>query len=139
MKLLLRFFLSLCFVLFGGHSDMHAHTYQGRLSYPPVKIVASSQGTSLGSSQSDPGLTARSAPSQDKKATYEVDASDDEDEDKELASAKRDLASTAAFTSFPYAQTSGHFFRYTQKRLPFCKPVSYFSSDKYIVFRVIRI
>ncbi|HEX8607957.1 MAG TPA: hypothetical protein VF679_04895 [Pedobacter sp.] len=62
-----------------------------------------------------------------------------EDDDEEFVATKKFAELTKYYVTLAYASILIHFYNYLKNRLPFCKHLSYSSSYKYILQRVLRI
>lgn len=139
MKLLIRLFLSFCFLLISGYSQVSAYE-----SGECVVSISSFQNTSvvdepLNGNDSQPLISSElSANEKDNDLIDISDESDEDDEDKELTSYKKDLQ-VGNYFSTSCGHPSGHFFSSIKANAPFCRHFSYTSSSRYIVFRVFRV
>lgn len=139
MKLLIRLFLSFCFLLISGYSQVSA--YDGDQC---VTLASPSKYSDLASlrvfhNASQPVISsALSANEKDNDLIDIADESDEDDEDKELTSYKKDLQLCNYFST-SCGHPSGHFFSSIKANAPFCRHYSYTSSSRYIVFRVFRV
>lgn len=116
MKLVIRFLLLLCFLLFSGDSYLHTHSHlsAGALSFRPA--------------QSGP-----------KKHHSKLKATEVEEEDVDQNSFRKYVDVSNFFTSFYCALTYLDLNRTSNKRLLSGRCFFHSSPDKYIVNRVFRI
>jgi hypothetical protein len=134
MKTAVVFFLSLCFFLLGGSNHVYAGTHQSTISYSTVQKVEKSQQTNL--------VIASQGLSEVKTSTI-GDKKEDfisvEDEDDDLVSVRKSVLPAKYFATLTYASILIYSNAYFKNRLPFCKHLSYTSSYKYILQRVLKI
>ena len=62
-----------------------------------------------------------------------------EEDEEEFVIARKHIELVNYFVTLAYASILVHFYNYLKNRLPFCKHLSYKSSYKYILQRVLRI
>ena len=133
MKLLVRFFLSLCIFLLNGNSQLCAHAHHGFIhpfstpDHVHLDVLRHKFSTVI-----KPVLPHK------KKAKEYICVTDEEEEDNFVPFKKRFEVSNY-FTDVFGAQMSGYFCGYVKKRLLCCQQFSHFLSDTYLRFRAIRI
>ena len=138
MRLLFRIFITLYVFLLSGYGQLDVHADNNAISLSSEKNKEITQ-SHLAVLQNDNTLTFLSVNSLLEKENLKFRATDNEDEEDDLNSFKL-LALHNCFTSVFYGQVPGYFCgRYIKKGFTYSKLFSYFSSNKYIVFRVIRI
>ncbi len=136
MRVIIRFIISLCFLLWGGYT----HAYQQRL-YKTLKqrfersAQASSSGEQDGSARVSKNYPANSG----NNAGDAVEATEIEEEEDESNSFKKRSLGGNGCLSFLDGQAAGDVPDYLNAPLPFCEHFSYYSSNKFIFHRVIRI
>lgn len=137
MKLLIRFFLSLCFLLSCGFSRLYTHTYPERIYTPRSTAERTSQlditNTSPHSRQS---FLSNSTGTENKKD--ELEATTDENEDDKWPAFRKYLESNTLLDLFAHALISATSCRHAKLRLPLDNHYS-ISPYRYIVLRVIRV
>ncbi|ETZ23895.1 hypothetical protein [Pedobacter sp. V48] len=134
MKTAVVFFLSLCFFLLGGSDYVYAGAHDSTSSHSTVqKIEKSHQETLLMANQGLPEV--KSSTIGDKKEDF-ISV---EDEDDDLVSVRKSILPAKYFATLTYASTLIYSNAYFKNRLPFCKHLSYTSSYKYILQRVLKI
>jgi hypothetical protein len=136
MRVVTTFLLSLSFLLVRGHHHLYAHVYHQNTSYSPAKLSEQSKHLYAASGKYNTPTVGQSIPVDDQNGT--IDATEMEDEEDSFSSRKY-VEITNYFLSFFYAQASGSLQPSSRQRLPFCEHLSYQSSFKYIIQRVIRI
>ena len=136
MRVLIRFTISLCFLLWGGYT----HAYQQRL-YSTLKqrfarcVQASSSGE-----QDDQARVSKNYPANTgHNAGDAVEATEIEEEDDESSAFKKRSLGGNGCHSFLDGQAASDVPDYLNAPLPFCEHFSYSSSNKFIFHRVIRI
>lgn len=138
VDLLVKFFLWLCLLLSGAGHQLYAgecftshqpnHNLTGQLTtvHDASRLVYIQEVTSLARKE--------------KATIISVDEDDEDDhEDSESGLVKKCLAPASYFNTFFYASALPHFCNYIKECLSFRKHFSYFSSNIFIVFRVIRL
>jgi hypothetical protein len=134
MKTAVVFFLSLCFFLLGGSNFVYAGAHHSTSSYSTVqKIEKSQQEKLLIANQGLPEV--KNSTIGDKKEDF-ISV---EDEDDDLVSVRKSVLPAKYFATLTYASTLIYSNAYFKNRLPFCKHLSYASSYKYILQRVLKI
>ena len=134
MKPLIRFFLSLSFLLLSGYS--HLQACQSLVGSTLIKVFKSHEHVSLSPLQKKLEFSVKSIRS---RSNDKIETQDTEDEDDEQASLKKHLELRGNLTGLLHTKTPGYLCRPTKQRLPFSAHFPYSSYNRYIVFRVIRI
>lgn len=140
MKLLIRFFLSLCFVLSGGQGDIYAYSHTDHSYHFPVQNLHRSQPEDIGILQNCTCLhihSPRSATITEHEKVTAEDNVEEDDEDNQIPF-KKSLAAAHNITSFLHTSTSAFWDNHTKGYSPF-RHFSYSLLFRYILFRVIRI
>lgn len=132
-RLLINFFLSLCFFLFKGHGHLYADTDQDNLYRSLQQHSESTVQIKVFDTRNQHPLISN-APSSGKKKE-KIKATEVEEE--ESFSARKHLQISHYFCLSSQEPTSNY--SYLKNPLPFCNHFSYSSSDKFIVHRVIRV
>ncbi|PWV49091.1 hypothetical protein C7475_106337 [Chitinophaga sp. S165] len=132
-RLLINFFLSLCFFLLKGHGHLYADTDQDNL-YKSLKLHSENRVQIKVFELPSLQPLISNAPSSGKKKE-KIKATEVEEE--ESFSARKHLQISHYFCLSPQEPPSNY--SYLKNPLPFCNHFSYSSSDKFIVHRVIRV
>lgn len=133
-RLLINFFLSLCFFLLKGHGHLYADTDQGYVYRSMLQHSESTVHIRIPDVRSDHAMisnTPASGPRKEKTKATEV-----EDEEESL-SGRKHLEISNYYHFDPLEPAS--YCNYLKNPLPFCNHFSYLSSEKFIVHRVIRV
>jgi hypothetical protein len=133
-RFLIKVFLSLCFLLLKGYGHLYANTDQHSIYKSLQQLSESSVQVSppnVGYGQ----LRISSAPSSGAKKE-KIKATEVKDEE-ESSSGRKHLQISHYYLLYP--QSPASYYSYHKHPLPFCNHFSYYSSDKFIVHRVIRI
>ena len=139
MRLLFKIFISLYVFLLSGYGQLDAHADNNPLSLTSSKSTENFGYSHSSTLQNDKFCTFLPVNSFAEKENLKFRATDNEDEEDDLSGFKY-LAINNCFTAVFYGQVSGYFCcRYVKKGLTYSNLFSYFSINKYIVFRVIRI
>jgi hypothetical protein len=136
MRVVTTFLLLLSFLLVRGHHHLYAHAYHQNTSYSPVKLLEQSEHLYATCDEDSTTTIGQALPADEQNGA--LDATEMEDEEDSFSSRKY-VEITNYFLSFFYAQASGALQPSSRQRLPFCEHLSYQSSFKYIIQRVIRI
>ncbi len=134
MKVLIRFLLSLSFILLNGYSYSYAFSYESADCNPLIQIkknveeITQERGPVL--------LKAIATPIENDQDSIEVAESKDEEE---KLRAFKSVEVSQYFSSLYDALTSVYFCRYRTNCYTFCPQFSYTSANKYIVLRVLRL
>ncbi|WP_316819135.1 hypothetical protein [Pedobacter nyackensis] len=135
MKAAIVFFFSLCFLLLKGHTDVYAAIHDDSFSYSSAQHVEKKQQTHLETTNQDLPVI-KDASLNSKKDEFV--SLENEDDDDSMFSRKYVLL-TKYFITLAYASVLVCFYNYFKNRLPFCRHLSYSSSYKYILQRVLRL
>jgi hypothetical protein len=132
-RLLINFFLSLCFFLLKGHGHLYADTDQDYLYRSLQQHSESTVQIKVFDISNHHPLISNAPASGKKKEKIKAT----EVEEEESVSARKHLQISHYFCLSSQQPTSKH--SYLKNPLPFCNHFSYSSSDKFIVHRVIRV
>jgi len=139
MKLLVRFFLSLCILLLSSYSQPHAQTHQAGIGYALLKIRGKPVYTGISILQQKSSLVIKPFSSDKKNVDEKIRATDQEEEDH-INSIRKYIEISTLFTTVFYTQIPEFFWQHVKKRLAFCKHFSYFLPfNWYLVLQVIRL
>lgn len=134
MKTAVVFFLSLCFFLLGRLNHVYAGAHYSTSNYSTVqKIEKLQQAKLVIANQGLPEV--KNSTIGDKKEDF-ISV---EDEDDDLVSVRKSVLPAKYFATLNYASILIYSNAYFKNRLPFCKHLSYTSSYKYILQRVLKI
>lgn len=137
MKLLIRFFLSLCFLLSCGFSRLYTHTYPERIY---ILRSAAERTTPLNIADTSPhsrqSFLSNATGTENQKD--ELEATTDENEDDKWSAFRKYLESNTRLDLFAHALISATSCRHAKQRLPLDNNYA-ISAYKYIVLRVIRV
>ncbi|GEM_PF-1016220 len=138
MKLRIRLFIALCFVLLIGSVGLSARTaHQQFLGYETSGNSEEFQNAGVYSALSDISNYTSCHVEKLNDKTYPTD---NETEENELTSSKKWLELNNYFTTVLYTQVPARDYYTIKKRLQLCKPFLFLPScKKFIIFRVIRI
>jgi hypothetical protein len=138
MKLFIRFFLSLCFLL-SGYGNLYTYAHQEYIFNSPVKLLESSDGGSS-FAQHIPEIHYHSSIPEAETAidVLEVTNSEDENDENNFAPVKKLPASLNYFSNLFNRHTRWHLSQNIQNSLHLSKP-SYISAGRYLLLCVIRI
>lgn len=134
MKVAIVFFLSLCFLLLKGHTDVYADIHHNSASYS-TQYIEKKQQTQLENTNrnfpviKDNGLT-------DKREDF-ISLEDEDDDD--FAFSRKYVLLAKYFITLAYASILICFYKHLKNRLPFCRHLSYSSSYKYLLQRSLRL
>lgn len=132
MKAAVVFFLSLCFLLLGRYDHVDAGLYHNRVSHATAQHMKK---TLLTRDTDQTFLLIKNNSLSEKRESF-LNA---EDEAEDYAFSRKYLSLPRYFIALTYASVLIFFYSYSKNRLPFCKHLSYASSYKYILQRVLRI
>lgn len=122
------------------HGRLHISSLLARIGYVQRKLYRKTKSVYTTRPQIQPEQTSKFAKTGIKKGTDKIEITDNDEEDEDVVSLKKDTDAGKYFISPFYAQQpSQHFHRYNKNALPFCKDFSYFSSCRYITMCVMRI
>ena len=140
IKTLIKYLLSLCILLLSGYGHLSAHAYKESTFYAPLKNLQGSAQVSFDFVKNDQTFIIGSSSSGTEKENCIIEATDikeNEEEEYELISFKKHLASSNFFTAIFCALTFGYFYCTFKKILPFWNRLSYITSYRwYVVFQV---
>lgn len=137
MRVLIKFFLSLCFFLIRGDSNLYADTIQHCTYNAPKAYLKYLVPYSLSDVPVSQVVNHTTTPGA-RKEIYKSKATEVQDDD-EIPASKKQLKISNSCTNFFSTCEPASFYPYFKRPLPFCKHFSYSSSNKFIVYRVIRI
>lgn len=136
---LIKFLVSLIILLSGG-GQLNAHTEKDTAPYSSIKSLQEAEHVDLGLEYLKKEYTLKSGVPVTEKQGDKIHATDNEIEEDETSSYKKNLEISKFFTTDSYSQTHEYFCHYTKRRLAIRKRFFYFSSYKwYIIFGVFRI
>lgn len=133
MRAVFVFFLFVSLLLLSSYDDVHAGDNPGRTCYITTH-VEKAQSSKFG--YGNPALSEIKNTSLSEK---KEDLISIEDEDEDMAVARKNVWLTRYFITPAYTSVSAHFNDSVKNRLPFCRHFSYTSSYIYILQRVLRI
>ncbi len=135
MRVLIRFIISLCFLLWGSYSHAHQQRlYDLHQQHIERPVQASSCGEHDGRVR-----ISKNYPSDNSSTGDFPEAKEIEEEDEESESFKKRSSGGHGSISFLDGLTAGNCLPYLNAPLPLCEHFSYHSSNKFILHRVIRI
>jgi len=134
MGTLVRFMLSLFFLFLGGYTSTFASVHHDKISDSIVQHGTKVQQAKIGNLNSDRFIVKNSHLNEKKEDFFSI-----EDEDEDVVFSGTDLLLHKYFITLSYASTSTYSNNYFNVRLPFCRHLSYTSSFKYILQRVLRL
>lgn len=133
MRGVIAFVLFLSFLLLKGNDMAYAGIRQNS-KYSPAQQINKTQPTRLGSA--DPGFPIIKHTSQNEQKEEFVTL---EDENEDLVFNRKYVLLAKYFVTLTYASALICYCQHFKNRLPFCKHLSYTSSYKYILQRVLRL
>lgn len=134
MRVAIVFLLFLCFLLLKGYGDVYAGAHHNRVGYILAgQIYKTQQKKSLIANQGAQ-LMKNSNLNEKKEDLISV-----EDDDEEPVFNRKYVVLVKYFITLAWASVLIHFYSCFKNRLPFCKHLSYASSYKYILQRVLRL
>lgn len=139
---LVRFLLSLAFILLCGYSNLYASHMDGYTHMPPVREQLARNHLTTIHTKHHPTVKDHSAVREKNRSKINLTEDEDDDEDDEPSAPEKYHRNNTCLPSFFYTRTSGNLCYYLQKpknRFLFSKHFSYCSSYRYILFQVIRI
>lgn len=135
MKVVLLFFLYSFFLLSGVYQHAYASGHDARISsYSPAQHVAKAEVAKFGRVNQIFPMIKDNSLNERREDLISV-----EDEDDDFMSSRKYVLLVRYFFTLAYASVLIYFYNYIKSRLPFCKHLSYASSYKYILQRVLRI
>lgn len=135
MKAAVVFFFSLCFLLLKGHSDGYAAIPYNNFSYSSAQHIEKKQQTRLESTNQDLPVLKDNGLNSKKDEFVSLENEDDDDS----VFSRKHVQLAKCFITLAYASILVCFYNYFKNRLPFCRHLSYSSSYKYILQRVLRL
>ena len=136
MKVAVLFLLFLGFFLLTGHADVHSEVRHHNASFVPARYNSLAEQTQSVNFSKEFPLIKNNSLSERKDDATSIENEDDEE--NSVFSRKISLI-TNYFVTLAALSLLSCFFYYIKNRLPFCSFVSYTSSHKYILQRVLRI
>ena len=130
MRAFVRFFLYLCFLLLGGYHGAVAGTHNTRVA----KVHVGKPKASFGISINAHTLIKKNTPGDKKEDFIGI-----EDDDDELTLSRKFTLLERNIIPVPYVSLTDYPNNNFIVRLPFCRHLSYASSFKYILQRVLRL
>ena len=124
MKAVVVFFLSLFFLLLGGSHSVYSETHHSKISSATIQKFEKSKQVNL----------RNSIPGEKKEEFISV-----EDEDDDQVFVRKSVVPAKYVMALTYASILIYSNYRPKNRLPFCKHLSYISSYKYILQRVLKI
>ena len=134
MRIVVIFFLFLCFSLSGMYDYVHLDAYQNRISYSPAQNIEKTQQAKFTNAYRDFTVTKNTSLGKEKEHFVIV-----EDEEEDHVSARKYVLLVRYFTTLSLAFNFNYSLSIFKDSLPFCTHLSYSSSYKYITQRVLRI
>jgi hypothetical protein len=137
-----RFFLPLCIFLLSGYSQREAYASAGYVHASSEVSSEKADHVNFVTQQNRLALFPRSASSHGKKHFFKIDVTEvreEEEDEHEQTSIKKYFASSHYFLSALFTQAPSHFFSSNKGISPFYQHHSYTTSDRYLMFLVIRI
>lgn len=135
MSFLIRFILSLYFLFWGGY----AHAMQGHLGYSRKRITNSPVHAGYPRQQGNEVTVSKAGTSDTDNKVNDIIIAVEMEEDDELVSSPKQGNASNYTISCLYAPGPEGPYCYLSNRLPFCEHLSWSSSYKFILHRVIRI
>lgn len=134
MRIVVIFFLFLCFSLSGVYDSVHLDACQNRISYLPAQNIEKTQQAKFTNAYKDFTVTKNTSLGKEKEHFVIV-----EDEEEDHVSARKYVLLVRYFTTLSLAFNFNYSLSIFKDSLPFCTHLSYSSSHKYITQRVLRI
>jgi len=135
MKVAVLLFLYSFFLLLSGHQHAYAGGHHARIcSYSPAQHVAKVEAAKFGHVNQIFPIIKDNSLNEKREDFVSV-----EDDDDDLIFSRKNVLLVRYFFTLAYASILIAFYSYFKNRLPFCKHLSYSSSYKYILQRVLRI
>ena len=137
-------FLLLFASLFTGYGMQSPYTFKDSNNVPSIENFEKSQHADFGTSQNILVLVSKFEITQFYKEKprpkYKLRATDIEEEEEELPSAKKSVKNTNYFTSVFNTQSREYLYHNSKNTTAFCKQLSFILSNKrYVFFHVFRI
>ncbi|ASZ12529.1 hypothetical protein KTO58_11910 [Chitinophaga pendula] len=137
MKLLIRFFLSLCFLLSSGFSRLYTHTYADHV-YTPQNIFERTAQLEKSDIADPAGQLFLTSANGTENPKDELEATTDENEDDKWSAFRKYLENNTLLDIFANTLIPATSCRHNKQHLPLDNPYS-ISPYRYIVLRVIRV
>jgi hypothetical protein len=134
MKAVILFLLSLCFLLLGRYDHAYAKANHNTASYSSAQKIEKLQQAKFINTNQELPIIKNNCFSEQREDFLSV-----ENEDEDYVSARKSVLPVKYIITLAYAATLNNSFNYIKNRLPFCKHLSYSSSYKYILQRVLKI
>jgi len=128
------FFLSLCFLLIKGNDDAYATFLQKKPASSPVQKIEKRLERKFGSANQGFPVFRNNTFKEQKEDFISL-----EDDDEELTFSRKYVLLAKYFVVLAYTALLACCYNYFKSRLPFCWHLSYISTHKYILQRVLRI
>lgn len=134
MRCTIVFFLLLCSVLFGGYNDVYSEVHHNSTTYGTTAWhIDKIQQVKFENTNKVFPVVKNNSVTEKKEESFSL-----EDEDEEVMPTRRYIL-VKYFTTLVHASILICFYSYFKNRLPFCSYLSYTSSYKYILQRVLRL
>nr|WP_068887623.1 hypothetical protein [Pedobacter panaciterrae] len=134
MKTAAVFFLSLCFLILGASGYVFSEPGNQRIGYSVSGNIEKTQQTKIVNTNQELPVINSNTPGEKRDSFITV-----EDDDDDLVCARKSALPVNYFITIAYASILIYSDNYVKNRLPFCKHLSYTSSYKYILQRVLKI
>ncbi|WP_316791870.1 hypothetical protein [Pedobacter frigoris] len=134
MRGVIVFVLFLSFQLLKGNDTACAGVHQNSNKYSPAQQIKKQQPARLGSENPGFPVVKNTNLSEQKEEFVTL-----EDENDDLVFSRKYVLAAKFFITLAYASVLVYFYQQFKNRLPFCKHLSYTSSYKYILQRVLRL
>jgi hypothetical protein len=137
IKAFIKYLLPLCFLLVSGYNYMYASSYQAIVCHSPIQIAENSAHVSFHPA-AETGLLIMQRAVTGTKKFDRIYVEKNEEDTYEVFSTRKLAQSSIYFSSF-YTRTVHQLFSHIKMRSFFSGLFSYYSSNLYIILRVIRI
>ena len=134
MRAFAAFFVSLICLLLGSYANGYASIHHNTTNDTPKYHVATVQQSRIGHSNLELPIVKNSSINERREEYLSID-----NEDEDLVCSRKQVVISKAYVILPCTFRLNHFYNYPKNRLPFCSYLSYTSSYKYILQRVLRI
>lgn len=134
MKAVILFLLSLCFLLLGRYDLAYAEANHNDASYPSAQNIEKLQQAKFINTNQELPIIKNNCFSEQKEDFISV-----ENEDEDFVSARKLVLPVKYIISLANSSVLSNSNNYVKNRLPCCKHLSYTSSYKYILQRVLKI
>ncbi|MBT1706216.1 hypothetical protein [Chryseosolibacter indicus] len=137
MKAFVNYLLSLCILLVSGVGQFlcYANTSDSLIQ----QSLKGRSHADFRTKNDSRFFVIKTSSSGKEKPTFKIDATENEVEEDEVTSSKKQLEDADYAHAILFTQILGWFFSQSKQVLPFCKSYSCNSSDLYLVFQVLRI